>query len=111
MIRLFIVQSREDSPMTTAQSATHTTVTLPASGASDKPSIREIMLGGIMRGTPKEEILAQVQKHHPASAGAEKFKVHLAWYKGWLKNKATPKDIATLRARFGLDTPAEELQA
>jgi len=84
-----------------ATTATHTVVTTPVRGASDVPSIRRIMVRGILLGTPKAEVEAEVVKYHGASAGATKFAKHYGWYKADMKKNAPA--YAKLVAEF---TPA-----
>lgn len=71
--------------MTKAAQVTHTTVTLPATRQDGAPSIRQIIRQGILSGTPKAEVQAQVMANHPESAAAQKFAKHYAWYKATMK--------------------------
>ena len=98
---------------TIAQSHTHTTITLPVVNPDPTtPSIRQIMLGGIARGTPATEILAQVERYHPTTAGATKFKKHLAWYKTRAKKVGTPeyKTLAGLLAGLAAELAQVETE-
>lgn len=79
--------------MTKSISSQRTTVTLPGVSAPETPSIRQIMLKGILQGTPKAEIQAEVAKHHAGAAGDVKFAKHLAWYKAWIKKNPQDKTV------------------
>lgn len=82
--------------MTKSTSSQRTTITLPGVSAPETPSIRQIMLRGILQGTPKAEIQAEVAKHHAGAAGDVKFSKHLAWYKAWIKKNPTDKSVVAL---------------
>lgn len=49
-------------------------------------SIRQIMLQGLVQGLSKDQIKAQlVEAGHGEAQAVQKFPIHYAWYKGWLK--------------------------
>lgn len=72
--------------MTTTNSQTHTTTTSTEVVIRPAPmSIRQIICGDILAGTPKSETKAKIEKFHGESAANAKFSVHYAWYKGKMK--------------------------
>lgn len=77
--------------MTAAQQATHTTITVE-NNADDvnrplPPSIRSIIRGDIMAGTPVSETRKKIDTLHAETAACKKFSKHYAWYKGQLKKE------------------------
>lgn len=82
--------------MTKSISSQRTTITLPGVSSPDAPSIRQIMLRGILQGLPKEQIKAEVAQHHAGAAGDVKFAKHLAWYKAWIKKNPNDKSVLAL---------------
>lgn len=72
------------------RSATHTTITTVNTNTTPEshvPSIRSLMIEGILMNIPKATIRSAVERHHPMAAGATKFAKHLAWYRADLKKK------------------------
>lgn len=100
----------------TTHTATHTVTTTPAvNGGVDAPkSIRQIMMQGILAGTPKHEVKAEVDKLHPGSAASTKFSKHYGWYKSTMKKDGllehTPK-ISTAPTPTLEEATDEELEA
>lgn len=72
--------------MTKTTSTQRTTITTPeiAQDSSQK-SIRQIIMGGILNSTPRDEIKAEVDRLYPTSAASLKFSKHLAWYRSTMK--------------------------
>lgn len=95
---------------TQANTRTHSVVTIPGDNRpQDVPSIREICLRSIMTGDlTKQQAQDLIAQHHPEAAGSKKFNTHYSWYKGWLAKKASEKDIAGLKKRFGIVDAVEE---
>jgi hypothetical protein len=79
--------------MTKSISTQRTTVTLPGVSDINTPSIRQIMLKGILTGAKKEDIKAEVAKFHAGSAGDVKFAKHYSWYKVFIKKNPTDKTV------------------
>ena len=79
--------------MSAATCSTHTTITVPATGAKPDYSIRSLMMTCIREcvKTPERAKALQAEckelvlKHHPDSAADKKFGKHYAWYKATMK--------------------------
>lgn len=56
---------------------------------SSNPSIRSIMISGIVYNAPKAIIKEQVVALFPDKMGAEKFDIHFKWYRGRVKKATT----------------------
>ena len=73
-----------------AEQTTHTTITLDAGAKVNQPlppSIRSIIRGDILAGTPQSETKAKIMQWHASSKAAEKFSKHYGWYKGQIKKE------------------------
>ena len=80
---------------TVTTSPTHTTITTPANNAATGiPSIRQLVLTGILAGKKNAEIAQEIIKFHPASAAAKKSSKHINWYRSYAKKNGTPKTDA-----------------
>lgn len=73
--------------MTTITTSTQrTTVTTPEVAQDpSQPSIRQIIMGGILAKQDKAAIKAKVDELYPTSAASAKFGKHYAWYKATMK--------------------------
>ncbi len=77
---------------TVTQSHTHTTVTLPGINPNPEiPSIRTIIITGLVMDTPKAEIKRRVESLYPTSAAAVKFEKHRAWYASRIRKEGSPE--------------------
>jgi len=89
-----------------AATRTHTVVTIMGTAKpANVPSIREIILFGLMTNIPKDVTEQKVKELHPQSAAAAKFNKHYSQYRSELIHEYNDREIANLNRRFGTNYP------
>jgi hypothetical protein len=75
------------------------------------PSIRSIVLAGLLANRTTDQIIADVGAVHPTKQGFLKGKKHVGWYKVRVKQADTPEFKALAKMRADLAEAEEVLTA